>query len=56
MMPFGSEGGSQVTSSSVGEPAIDRTSEFRGTDGTVWKIIANKWLAKEKKMTMQTDY
>ena len=41
MMPFGSAGGSQVTSNSVGEPTTVKTSGFRGSDGTAWKMIAN---------------
>ena len=35
-MPFGSAGGSQVTSSSVGEPSIVKTLGFSGSDGTAW--------------------
>ena len=41
-MPFGSAGGSQVTSSSVGEPSIVKTSGFRGSDGTAHKRENNK--------------
>ena len=41
-MPFGSAGGSQVTSSSVGEPAKVKTPGFRGSDGTAHEIERNK--------------
>ena len=41
-MPFGSAGGSQVTSSSVGEPDIVRTLGFKGSDGTASKGKTNK--------------